>query len=202
MSAAKPPVPAAITSTEGPLISSPKSTSFNFRWTGDYCDEESELTYVHTNWDALKMVVKTLSGGRECEYEGRYHEGGRHIVRRLLFVDRGDQWLARVPIMQTLPTLSGEDGALEWTWGEKEKHEMESEIATMAYVRKHTQIPIPKVFGYNSRLAENPVNFPYILMECMKGNVYHELTYAEPIEEIWSKIRSILAWVQVCSALT
>lgn len=202
MSAAKPPVPAAISSTERPLISSPESTGFNFRWTGDYCDEESELTYVHTNWDALKMVVKTLSGGRECEYEGRYHEGGRHIVRRLLFVDRGDQWLVRVPIMQTLPTPCGEEEALEWTWGEKEKREMESEIATMTYVRKNTQIPIPKVFGYNSRLAENPVNFPYILMECMKGNVYHELICAEPIEEIWSKIRSILAWVQVCDALT
>lgn len=201
MSTAKPFVPAATAPAEPPSISSPKSTGFNFRWTGEYCDEESELTYVHTNWDALKVVVKTLNGGRECEYEGRYHEGGRHIVRRLLFVDRGEQWLARVPIMQTLSTLSEEEGVMDWYWGKKEKHEMESEIATMAYVRKNTQIPIPKVFGYNSGLAGNPVNFPYILMECMKGNVYHELICAEPTEEIWSKVRSTLAWVQVCNTL-
>lgn len=205
---AEPFVPAAVRSTEGLLVSSPESTGFKFRWTGNYYDEESELTYIHTNWDALRMEVETLAGGRECEYEGRYHEGGRHIVRRIVFTNEGDQWLARVPIMQALPTPEEEDeekeekeGVMEWSWGEKEKYEMESEIATMAYVREHTQIPIPKVFGYNSRLAGNPVNIPYILMECMKGNAYHELMSVEPTEEIWSKVRSILAWVQVCNTL-
>lgn len=194
MSTAKPFVPEAITSAESP---STQSTGFKFRWIGDYCDEESELTYVHTDWDALKVEAKTLNGGRECEYEGRYHQGGRHIVRRLLFAD-GDQWLARVPIMQTLFNPF-EEGVMEWSWGIKEKHEMESEIATMTYVREHTQIPIPHVFGYNLRLAENPVNFPYILMECLKGNVYDELISVGPTEEIWSRVRSILAWVQVCN---
>lgn len=197
MSTAKRNVPVAVVSAEGP---STKSTGFKFRWMGDYCDEESEITFIYMNWDALKVEAKALNRGRECEYEGRYHEGGRHIVRRLLFADGGDQWLVRVPIMQTLSVPF--EGVMEWSWGKKEKREMESEIATMAYVKEHTQIPIPNVFGYNSRLAENPANFPYILMECMKGNVYDELLGVGPTEEIWAKVRSILAWVQVCDTLT
>lgn len=45
---------------------------------------------------------------------------------------------------------------------------VESEVATLVYVRTHTSIPVPKVIAYNSN-SENPLGFEWILLEKIGG---------------------------------
>jgi Phosphotransferase enzyme family len=45
---------------------------------------------------------------------------------------------------------------------------MESEVATMNYVKQHTAIPIPTLYGYDCSYC-NPLGCPYLLMEHIKG---------------------------------
>ena len=45
---------------------------------------------------------------------------------------------------------------------------MQSEIDTMSYVLENTDIPVPRVFAYDTT-AKNPVGAPYIFMECFQG---------------------------------
>lgn len=44
----------------------------------------------------------------------------------------------------------------------------ESECATIAYIRKYTSIPIPKVIAYDSS-SENPLGFEWMLYEKIEG---------------------------------
>ncbi|ORY31067.1 phosphotransferase enzyme family-domain-containing protein [Naematelia encephala] len=49
---------------------------------------------------------------------------------------------------------------------------IESEVATMCYIRQHTKIPIPRVLRYDAT-NENVPHFPYISMEFIPGvNLY------------------------------
>lgn len=47
----------------------------------------------------------------------------------------------------------------------------ESEVATMQFVKKNTQISVPEVYGYDSTYA-NVLGTPYILMEHIAGKAY------------------------------
>ena len=47
----------------------------------------------------------------------------------------------------------------------------ESEVATMQFVKENTQIPVPKVYGYDSTYA-NALGTPYIFMEYIAGKPY------------------------------
>ncbi|KIW63326.1 hypothetical protein PV04_10180 [Phialophora macrospora] len=51
-----------------------------------------------------------------------------------------------------------------------------SEVATMAYVRCHTSIPVPKVLDWNSD-TQNPVGAEYIIMEHVSGVQLHEVLW-------------------------
>lgn len=48
---------------------------------------------------------------------------------------------------------------------------LESEVATMQFVRQHTQIPVPEVYGYDLTYT-NSLKTPYILMEYKAGQTY------------------------------
>ena len=50
---------------------------------------------------------------------------------------------------------------------------MESEIATIQYVTEMTDIPAPRVFGYNLH-HDNGVGGPYMLMEMVHGKSLQE----------------------------
>ena len=46
----------------------------------------------------------------------------------------------------------------------QQEREMQSEVATMAYVRQNTSVPVPEVFSYDCT-TDNAVGAPYMLME-------------------------------------
>ncbi|KAJ5362535.1 Aminoglycoside phosphotransferase [Penicillium brevicompactum] len=54
-------------------------------------------------------------------------------------------------------------------------YKTESEVATMRFVRKTTNLPVPEVFAYQSS-RDNPICFEWIFMEKMPG---------KPCREVW-----------------
>ncbi|KAH6724277.1 hypothetical protein BKA61DRAFT_627028 [Leptodontidium sp. MPI-SDFR-AT-0119] len=128
-----------------------------FRWQGQHNDKRSARTFQHTDWMSLLKEAQILNGGRSCTFDGPYHAGGRHIVRRLEFIDGGDLWLVRIPITA------------------ERQFAMESEIATMKYYAECTDIPVPTIFEYRTSIDGNPVKLPYMLMQCIRGNMLFDL---------------------------
>ena len=84
-----------------------------FRWQGQHNDKRSASTFEHTDWTALLKEAQILNGGRSCIFDGPYHAGGRHIVRRLEFIDGGQIWLVRIPIIPASST-SDQSEILKW----------------------------------------------------------------------------------------
>ena len=167
---------------------------FTFRWVGQYNDEQSEMTFQSTDWAALLEVSKRRSGDPSSVYQGDYHAGGRHIVRRIQLPGTGQLWLARIPIIAESPDSRSGDG---WWTGER-RFAMESEIATMKYVVQATEIPVPTVFGYETGMNGNPVKLPYLLMQCIEGNMLFDLGGPDVLgDEQRAKIRASLASIQV-----
>ncbi|KAH9216041.1 hypothetical protein DL95DRAFT_522932 [Leptodontidium sp. 2 PMI_412] len=144
-----------------------------FRWQGQHNDKRSARTFQHTDWTALLKEAQILNGGRSCIFDGPYHTGGRHIVRRLEFIDGGDLWLVRIPIVSASLT-SDQSEIMKW-WTAERQFTMESEIATMKYYAECTDIPVPTIFGYRTSIDGNPVKLPYMLMQCIRGNMLFDL---------------------------
>ena len=168
-----------------------------FRWQGQHNDKRSARTFQHTDWTALLKEAQILNGGRSCIFDGPYHAGGRHIVRRLEFIDGGELWLVRIPIVPASST-SDQSEILKW-WTAERQFTMESEIATMKYYAECTDIPVPTIFGYRTSIDGNTVKLPYMLMQCIRGNMLFDLGGPGILNnEQKSGIRKSIASIQVC----
>ncbi|KAB5582236.1 hypothetical protein GE09DRAFT_1210888 [Coniochaeta sp. 2T2.1] len=140
---------------------------FNFRWSGQHNDDLSKKTFLLTNWDALIDIAKQLSGDPAYVYQGDFHAGGRHIVRRIGLPQKGGSWIARIP---TIPAPFDSEDRRRW-WTSEEKFAMESEIATMIYVARNT--------------------------DCIEGNMLFDLGGPEILtDEQKAKIRRSVASIQ------
>ena len=93
----------------------------------------------------------------------KFQCGTDHIVFELVFGD-GVCWIARIK----LPEGSGFNISVV---------EMKSEIATINFVKSHSTIPVPEVYGYNLHDAGplNRVGRPYILFQALPGRMIHTL---------------------------
>ncbi|KAK2859897.1 hypothetical protein FQN49_004596 [Arthroderma sp. PD_2] len=167
-----------------------------FRWQGQHNDDRSEQTSKYIDWDALLEEVQALNHSLRCAYDGRYHVGGRHTVRRIEFIDTKELWLVRIPIIPIMPTPPTSELVNTW-WTAERRFTMESEIATMKYIAKSTEIPVPAVFGYKCSLDKNLVKLPYLLMECIEGNMLYDLGGPGILnDEQKNKIRKSIAAIQ------
>ena len=97
--------------------------------------------------DLAKQYLPQSFTDIKVEY---FAEGAINKLYRVWSPDISQQYLMRV----TLPV----DPFLK----------VESEVATLVYVRMHTSIPVPKVIAYNSN-SENPLGFEWILLEKIGG---------------------------------
>ncbi len=76
----------------------------------------------------------------------------------------GTVWMARLHNSQPgKSTITDEKVRLA-----HERKLLESEIATMKFVRANTYIPVPEIYGF-SISDDNELGMPYIIMECMPG---------------------------------
>jgi aminoglycoside phosphotransferase (APT) family kinase protein len=86
------------------------------------------------------------------------------MVRIIKFAD-GCQWVARLK----LPPLAKSDSpenALESTGI--------CEFNTISLLRQKTSIPIPEIYAFEARF-DCSVNAPFMLMDCLEGNVGMDL---------------------------
>ena len=86
-----------------------------------------------------------------------YTFGGVNLIYELKF-DDGAIWIVRLRRLDNQHLTSGIDIVLE------------SEVATIGFLRRNTTIPVPEVFYHDARFgSDNPLGLPYMLMEAMPG---------------------------------
>ena len=108
-------------------------------------------------WDILAAKACRLLQAGNAKW-GEHTRGAYNLVRFLHLDDT--VIVARVP--------------LEWKMSPMAVHRMESEIATMEYVREHTKIPVPRVLDYNT--SGEDIGVPYMLMSKADG---------VPLSSVW-----------------
>jgi hypothetical protein len=93
--------------------------------------------------------------------------GKRNVVFRLRMPDRRTTWIARLrnPLVQRSTETDPDVRALH------ERLSLESEVATMQYVRANTKIPVPELYAYDLDPG-NKLGTSYMLMECLAGKPF------------------------------
>lgn len=84
---------------------------------------------------------------------------------RLINFQGGAQWIARVRM--STPMDEDEGGRL-----------LQREVDCIHLVKERTSVPVPTVFGYIAS-AKNNIGAPFMLMECLSGNVGVDLSGVE-----------------------
>ncbi|POR33167.1 Uncharacterized protein TPAR_06618, partial [Tolypocladium paradoxum] len=118
---------------------------------------------LRVNWDALQQYALRL---RQPQWQGsttpsfstcvllpQYTMGGLHLVRLVEF-DDGNRWVVRIQLHGGTHQSS---------------QRLIHEVHTLSLVREKTDIPAPRVFGFESTTS-NPVGVPFFLMEFIPGN--------------------------------
>lgn len=136
------------------------------------------------DWEALLQYAAAQRNGGQCSLLSHIGLGHNHMVRIIRFMD-GIQWAARL----RLPSRSG--GATS----DDIRSMMESEISTMIVVRQKTQVPVPEIYAYETS-SNCSVKAPFMLMECLDGNVGMDLGMTVPREHQSSFFKR-LAEIQV-----
>ncbi|KAL8667152.1 MAG: hypothetical protein Q9168_007324 [Polycauliona sp. 1 TL-2023] len=128
----------------------------SFRYTaGRFLFEEKDQMasrYVKFDTNALVDVAARSVASKSCVAvrklsECQYNKGF------LLTMDDGKRVVAKVPN----PNAG------------RPHYGTASEVATMDFIRNILKIPIPEVYAWNSRAAENPVGAEFIIMEEARG---------------------------------
>ncbi|KAF9238315.1 hypothetical protein DTO027I6_8420 [Penicillium roqueforti] len=89
---------------------------------------------------------------RSCHIPPSYHMGGVHLVRVLEFED-GMKWVARIPLGQCTSDT---------------KKRLLHEVHILSLLRERTEIPVPKVFGYETN--GNIIGRAFMIMELIPGS--------------------------------
>ena len=136
-------------------IPSPSTSSIS-----SYVDPRVDITLKIVDWDALSSLACKIHQV-DSSHWGDNISGAYNLVRFLHLHDvQNTTLVARVP-------LRSEDGTTP-----KYEHfiskQMESEVATMQYVERYTNIPVPHVYSYSAD-AEGDIRSSYILMSKVEG---------------------------------
>ena len=59
------------------------------------------------------------------------------------------------------------------------KVKTENEVASIKYLKKHTKLPVPEIYGFSFDPETSPVGYEYILMEKLDGI---------PLDELFEKL--------------
>jgi fructosamine-3-kinase len=121
---------------------------------------EGETPPLDLNYEALKHIVSVVLSHDTCIDITTLHRGSFHEIRVLHFED---SWSCIARFTRDYEMLC----------------KTESELATMEFVRKHTTIPVPRVYFVNHN-ENHVVGAPFVLMERLEGDrlcdVWTELT--------------------------
>ncbi|CAG8453811.1 kinase-like domain-containing protein [Gigaspora rosea] len=136
-------------------------------------NDSEDSVRLDINLEALQESASKVFH-MQCISIQKFSEGGFHKVY-ILTMENGKEYIGRV----ALP--------------EYPRWKTESEVAVIEYVRLNTNIPVPKIYYWNSSI-DNPVGAEYILMERLPGrrlcNVWSDYTM-EKKKIILSKVIDI-----------
>ncbi|KAI3336838.1 hypothetical protein HD806DRAFT_19503 [Xylariaceae sp. AK1471] len=151
-----------------------------YRW--DYFDSLGDgplrsraqqfLTYV--GWQALQQYAANKRNGMSCQILPNIGLGYNHMVRIIEFED-GVRWVARL----RMPPLKKMDDERAPELLSKSELNIKSEHTAMALVQEKTNIPIPEVYATETRW-DCEVQAPFMLMDCLPGNVGMDLDMKIP----------------------
>ncbi|KAK0655341.1 hypothetical protein B0T16DRAFT_319992 [Cercophora newfieldiana] len=175
-------------------------------WTGgeEYGGEYSERIHQFidkVNQKALLSYASALRENRPCTISREFSVGSFNLVRKIQF-DDGVEWIARL----RMPPMPDQGRRAVPPAVEGILLDMESELATMEFVRQNTDISIPKVYGYDLN-DQNPVGCPFSILEYIHGNTTEEVSRTYPgkhegipapfEEKLWRQVAKIM--VQLAS---
>lgn len=125
-------------------------------------DINQEPSIPRINWDALKDYAISIKCAQrqgacierfvKCEIPPIYSMGGLHLVRLLVFED-GIKWVARIQLHEATP----DSRSLFLS----EKH-------TLSLIRERTDMPVPRVFGYDA--CPDRIGRAFMIMEFIPGS--------------------------------
>ena len=116
--------------------------------------------FDNIDWSALCQFASKLNDGKRCAFDPQWTIGGRHLIRIINF-EEGSRWIARLRMTSSM--------------SEDEQSELiQREVDCLQLVKERTTVPVPTVFGYKTS-ARNEVGAPFILMECLSGNIVPDL---------------------------
>lgn len=124
------------------------TTVDNFLQNGD---SRAARCFRQTQWDQLCLVASNANRHLECVALDQVTSGLNNVVRLLEFSDRS-RWAARIQIKTT------------------GNAKLETEVATMQYIKEHSDLAVPRVFAY-ALDENNPAAVAYMLIEVLPGIV-------------------------------
>lgn len=119
-------------------------------------DSQTVDCFHRTQWDELCRIASGLAGNLECIALDQVASGLNNIVRLLEFSDQ-TRWAAQVHIRRSGSPLSSST-------------KLETEVATMQFIKEHCDLPVPRVFAYEVD-ESNLASAAFILMELLPGIV-------------------------------
>ncbi|RKK89688.1 hypothetical protein BFJ68_g16646 [Fusarium oxysporum] len=134
----------------------------------------AELFLESVDWPALQAFTATRRNGSDCRILPHIGLGYNHMVRIIEF-DDGYRWVARLKLPPlSKPNASESEQVSDTT--------MICEVNTISLLRQKTSIPIPKIHAFEARFNCS-VGAPFMLMDCLKGNVGMDLGMTIPPEK-------------------
>ncbi|OAA64238.1 Aminoglycoside phosphotransferase [Niveomyces insectorum RCEF 264] len=128
--------------------------SIELNWKARLYDPDASMDKAmrQTRWESLCQVASKLRDGLACVPLDHATNGLNNMVRLVQFSD-GIRWVARIAMRRSAADLA----------------RLSSEIDTMRWIRRRSNLPVPEVFAYETN-EHNAVGVPYVLMEFVPGN--------------------------------
>ena len=165
-----------------------KSEIFAFR----FCEE-----LVDSGALAPVMAHASVLRNAKCTIDlTRIAIGGFSVLFNVL-VEGGDNdksWVVRIRLPRQGESLT----PLQQL---SESMLLESEIATMRYVRENSRIPVPEVYGYDTSFT-NPLGHPYMFLELVVGTAAMWATMSCTLDQRHKLIRNMAGILNELSTLT
>ncbi|KAI9901427.1 hypothetical protein N3K66_003244 [Trichothecium roseum] len=149
-------------------------------WSEDIGTPEPEWPKSELKQDSIKAVLSPcldkLGIGSVQDFDlGYFSEGGYNKVFLLVNKSTGTEFIFRI----CLPV---------YPW-----YKTESEVATMEFVRERTEIPVPKVYAFDSS-ADNELGYEWILMERLSGVRYKDVDDKLDMDSRLAIARKLAEW--------
>ncbi|KAI0096980.1 hypothetical protein GGR51DRAFT_578541 [Nemania sp. FL0031] len=143
---------------------------------GEYAERINQ--FVHKiNTKALLSYASSLRGNQLCTVSHEFSVGSFNLVRKIQF-DDGVEWIVRL----RMPPMPDRGSSTASPPARKRMRlDMQSELATMEFVRQNTDIPIPRVHAYDLN-DQNAIGCPFSIIEYVNGNTAEEVSRTYPGE--------------------